>query len=112
MITYKESDIISSSEDDNLRTDQNKPMTCGYVKEEAFDSEENVMESDDELDANSSHLHRRKRDGYEYDDVLTKTRCSLLLVADYRFFSEMGGNNSKTTTYYLVRLWWRLIKFC
>lgn len=101
MITYKESDILPSSEDNNLHADQSMPKTCGYIKEEVFDSEENVMESD-ELNVNTSRLHRHKRDEYEYDDVMTKTRCSLLLVADYRFFSEMGGNNSKTTTYYLV----------
>jgi hypothetical protein len=28
---------------------------------------------------------------------LRQTRCPLLLVADYRFFSEMGGGSSKTT---------------
>jgi len=31
-----------------------------------------------------------------------KTRCPLLLVADYRFFREMGGGSTKTTINYLV----------
>lgn len=44
---------------------------------------------------------KRQTDQYEYTP--TKTRCPLLLVADYRFFQEMGGGNTKTTINYLVR---------
>jgi len=32
----------------------------------------------------------------------TRTRCPLLLVADYRFFREMGGGDTKATINYLV----------
>lgn len=46
--------------------------------------------------------HRRQADQYEYTP--TKTRCPLLLVADYRFFQEMGSGNTKTTINYLVSL--------
>ncbi len=35
---------------------------------------------------------------------LRQTRCPLLLVADYRFFSEMGGGSSKNTVNYLISL--------
>ena len=35
---------------------------------------------------------------------LHQTRCPLLLVADYRFFNEMGGGSSKTTVNYLISL--------
>lgn len=45
--------------------------------------------------------HKRQADQYEYTP--TKTRCPLLLVADYRFFQEMGSGNTKTTINYLVR---------
>lgn len=45
---------------------------------------------------------KRQADQYEYTP--TKTRCPLLLVADYRFFQEMGGSNTKTTINYLVTL--------
>lgn len=34
----------------------------------------------------------------------TRTRCPLLLVADYRFFREMGGGDTKTTINYLVSI--------
>ena len=32
-----------------------------------------------------------------------KTRCPLLLVADYRFYKDMGSSNTKTTINYLVQ---------
>lgn len=47
--------------------------------------------------------HKRQADQYEYTP--TKTRCPLLLVADYRFFQEMGSGNTKTTINYLVRFY-------
>ena len=52
-----------------------------------------------------SHGHRVKRQatGELYMD-LRQTRCPLLLVADYRFFSEMGGGSSKSTVNYLISL--------
>lgn len=50
---------------------------------------------------NESHK-RSKRQADQYEYTPTKTRCPLLLVADYRFFQEMGGGNTKTTINYLV----------
>lgn len=44
----------------------------------------------------------KRQSDYEYTP--TKTRCPLLLVADYRFFQEMGASNTKTTISYLVRI--------
>ena len=46
---------------------------------------------------------REKRQAEQYEYTPTKTRCPLLLVADYRFYQEMGGSNTKTTINYLVR---------
>lgn len=68
-------------------------MTCGYVKEGI------ELESDGDEAENHNRI-RRQADQYEYTP--TKTRCPLLLVADYRFFQEMGGGNTKTTINYLV----------
>lgn len=68
-------------------------MTCGYVKEGI------ELESDDD-DVENHNRVKRQADQYEYTP--TKTRCPLLLVADYRFFQEMGGGNTKTTINYLV----------
>lgn len=47
---------------------------------------------------------RQKRQADQYEYTPTKTRCPLLLVADYRFFQEMGGSNTKTTINYLISL--------
>ena len=34
--------------------------------------------------------------------IAAKTRCPLLLLADYSFFRGMGGGSTKTTINYLV----------
>lgn len=48
---------------------------------------------------------KRQIDSYDpYETKPNKTRCPLLLVADYRFFQEMGGSDTKTTINYLVRI--------
>lgn len=45
-------------------------------------------------------VKRQQAEAYNFNGE--KTRCPLLLVADYRFFKEMGGSNYKTTVNYLV----------
>ena len=90
------------------------PKVCDYVKEgEELDDE--AGKEDPELDEHGHPVDN----GYEYDSLghrakrqatgelymdLRQTRCPLLLVADYRFFSEMGGGSSKTTVNYLISL--------
>lgn len=93
------------------------PKTCGYVKEGLeleTDDDDDAGADDNEIESMHSHWlnrtdrmaplrgrrTRRQADQYEYTP--TKTRCPLLLVADYRFFQEMGGGNTKTTINYLV----------
>lgn len=56
----------------------------------------------DGIDQNDTEV-RKKRQAEQYEYTPTKTRCPLLLVADYRFYQEMGGSNTKTTINYLVR---------
>jgi hypothetical protein len=63
------------------------------------------QEGDDDGHDGSDHNDtevRNKRQAEQYQYAPTKTRCSLLLVADYRFYQAMGGNNTKTTINYLV----------
>ena len=78
------------------------PKTCGYVKEETS-NEEDI--EDNEIITESLTLNRTKRQttGELFLD-LRQTRCPLLLVADYRFYKEMGGGSSKTTVNYLISL--------
>lgn len=92
MVAYKSSDVKLHKNDAGA-----VPKTCGYIKE-GLELENN--EGGDELD-NELHL-REKRQSDQYEYTPTKTRCPLLLVADYRFFQEMGGGNTKTTINYLV----------
>ncbi|KAJ2949683.1 hypothetical protein O0L34_g15610 [Tuta absoluta] len=122
MITYKSSDIkLSWSGDDSKKV-------CGYVKEgkELEDDDEDVdqnaqLESEHEQSEKDKYLEEsqehhipptdvaqdrservKRQSDYEYTP--TKTRCPLLLVADYRFFQEMGASNTKTTISYLISL--------
>jgi len=60
---------------------------------------DNSEEDDTETD-NISNRVKRQTETYEYTP--TKTRCPLLLVADYRFYQEMGASSTKTTINYLV----------
>ncbi|XP_014283279.1 ADAM 17-like protease isoform X2 [Halyomorpha halys] len=96
MVAYKESDVRLSWHGTN--------GPCAYAKE---GSHWNDTESDDEehedFKVASSQENRVKRQA-EYEYTPTKTRCPLLLVADYRFYQEMGGSNTKTTINYLISL--------
>lgn len=104
MIAYKSSDVKISWENfDNNDGDNIGPRTCGYIKEGAeLEEQEDEVEDIWSRHANETHREKRQVDQYEYTP--TKTRCPLLLVADYRFFQEMGGSNTKTTINYLVSL--------
>lgn len=96
MITYKQSDVKFTWDHSSLPPDQVGPKVCGYVKEGI------ELESDEDLEPDFQTNARQKRQIDQYEYTPTKTRCPLLLVADYRFFQEMGGSNTKTTINYLV----------
>ncbi|XP_032596080.1 ADAM 17-like protease isoform X3 [Drosophila grimshawi] len=91
MVAYKSSDVKLNNNEEQPGT---VPKTCGYIKEGL------------ELEHNDNELYalREKRQSDQYEYTPTKTRCPLLLVADYRFFQEMGGGNTKTTINYLISL--------
>jgi len=99
MIAYKESDIkFSWNEPDS--NNFIPPKVCDFVKENG------TVDVDDEPEQSG----RQKRQADKYlgigtaEGTLRQTRCPLLLVADYRFYKEMGGSNSKTTVNYLISL--------
>lgn len=57
----------------------------------------------DEVKTKHKGRNREKRqaiDPYNWEPV--QTRCSLLLVADFRFYENMGGRNLKGTINFLV----------
>ncbi|CAH0393658.1 unnamed protein product [Bemisia tabaci] len=103
MITYRASDV-DLSRGENSGTER-KP--CSFIKE---GTELETDEDDLELDEDSNFYEndgprvRAKRHLTQYEYMPAKTRCPLLLVADYRFFQEMGGSNIKTTINYLISL--------
>ncbi|EAA08066.5 AGAP002381-PA [Anopheles gambiae str. PEST] len=126
MIAYRTSDIkFSWDQVDAISGDLGVPRTCGYIKE-GLELEGQDAEEDEEIagdteryetdsdptpetvwhaeDLPESKRSRRKRQADQYEYTPTKTRCPLLLVADYRFFQEMGGSNTKTTINYLISL--------
>lgn len=72
-------------------------FTIDYTLNEEDDIEKNDIKKDD-----SSSRIKRQTETYDY--APTKTRCPLLLVADYRFYQEMGASSTKTTINYLVYL--------
>ncbi|CAH2001173.1 unnamed protein product [Acanthoscelides obtectus] len=104
MITYKQSDVKFSWDHPGENEEEPRPKICGYVKEgaelETDDDDEDYER--DKWTADQHHREKRQIDQYEYTP--TKTRCPLLLVADYRFFQEMGASNTKTTINYLISL--------
>ncbi|XP_071441770.1 ADAM 17-like protease isoform X1 [Hetaerina americana] len=103
MISYKASDVKYSWDEHSGDAGKSwePPKTCGYVKE-GMDLEDE--EDDIGHEAGESSLSRWKRQSDQYEYTPTKTRCPLLLVADYRFYQEMGGSNTKTTINYLISL--------
>ncbi|KAG8298955.1 Disintegrin and metalloproteinase domain-containing protein 17 [Homalodisca vitripennis] len=98
MVTYKASDVQFSWDHPD-----HPHQPCAYVKEKTDDEEEEEKGAGGEEDtAKGKERWKRQADQYEYTP--TKTRCPLLLVADYRFYQEMGGSNTKTTINYLISL--------
>ena len=91
MIVYKDSNI-------DFHHQPSYPM-CGEYFQSVEYNESMISISEE----------RRKRSAY-FDPIISDsksprfTRCSLKLVADYRFYKEMGGSSTKGTVNYLISL--------
>jgi disintegrin and metalloproteinase domain-containing protein 17 len=107
MVVYKASDVKLSWENHGENDHEHfEPGKCGYVKE-GLELETDEDDDDDGViqEPTAEPLKSRsKRQADQYEYTPTKTRCPLLLVADYRFFQEMGSSNTKTTISYLISL--------
>ncbi|XP_023216169.1 ADAM 17-like protease isoform X2 [Centruroides sculpturatus] len=109
MIIYRGSDVKfswdSSHDDKNpLQSkkypDPYRPKFCSYVREDGNSSE---VYEDEILSDQCKKMNKRQAiDPYHWEPV--QTRCSLLLVADYRFYENMGGSNLKGTINFLISL--------
>uniref|UniRef100_A0AAY5KGQ6 ADAM metallopeptidase domain 17b n=1 Tax=Esox lucius TaxID=8010 RepID=A0AAY5KGQ6_ESOLU len=84
--------LVYRSEDIRNISRLASPKVCGYVR----------AGSDDPLPDNTrpEPLLRDKRQVHDHK----KNTCPLLLVADYRFFQEMGRGEESTTLNYLIEL--------
>lgn len=117
MIAYRGSDVKHTWEDQPPNFKGQK--ICDYVKvenetQENDEPEEEWIENNgisDEMDifseevfdeAPRSRVRRQQAEGSDEDVV--KSRCTLLLIADYHFFREMGGSNYKATINYIISL--------
>eukprot|EP00096_Caligus_rogercresseyi_P007481 TRINITY_DN2534_c0_g1_i2.p1 TRINITY_DN2534_c0_g1~~TRINITY_DN2534_c0_g1_i2.p1 ORF type:complete len:788 (-),score=146.76 TRINITY_DN2534_c0_g1_i2:232-2595(-) len=106
MIAYKESDAPLSWNVPHPVTQGLPSRVCDFVREGRNESGTAVAEEEEDLWTGKKEdilLHSRTKRQSEYMS-LQQTRCPLLLVADYRFYREMGGSNSKTTVNYLISL--------
>ena len=73
-----------------------------WIEEAVNASERALLMETDNSNRNKRQAGVGPPDPYGFSAA--KTRCPLLLVADYRFFREMGGGSTKTTINYLVRM--------
>ncbi|XP_053701531.1 disintegrin and metalloproteinase domain-containing protein 17a isoform X2 [Synchiropus splendidus] len=96
--------LVYRSEDIKNLSRIASPKVCGYIHaepqellpEEATRSEHN-MQSDSQL---PSDHHREKRQVHDH----RKNTCTLLLVADHRFYKHMGRAQESVTLNYLIEL--------
>lgn len=106
MVAYRASDV-KLSWNNHESGEHFEPGKCGYVKEgaelETDEDDEDPVQAHGETEPLAKGVKRGKRQADQYEYTPTKTRCPLLLVADYRFFQEMGSSNTKTTISYLVK---------
>lgn len=73
-----------------------------YLEESQHNYDSILDQSKKTNDSLTKERGKRVKRQSDYEYTPTKTRCPLLLVADYRFFQEMGASNTKTTISYLV----------
>lgn len=98
MIAYRTSDVTYSwDHEDFIR--QNLKV-CGYVREGDNLTDDDAVEF--MIDHHGNRIKRQQPDTVTFDSA--KCRCPLLLVADYRFYRNMGGRSEKSTINYLVSL--------
>lgn len=105
-IYYVYVELEGSTDDDdqvNIEDDSiDVPNNSVWLTDSSGHTTIDTTDNDDPLSAQPLRSKRTKRQADQYEYTPTKTRCPLLLVADYRFFQEMGGGNTKTTINYLV----------
>ncbi|XP_066530295.1 disintegrin and metalloproteinase domain-containing protein 17a isoform X2 [Hoplias malabaricus] len=91
--------LVYRSEDIRNISRMASPKVCGYVSAEAQDLLPEIRAAmGAQQDGEPSHRVRRQVHNPK------KNTCTLLLVADYRFFEHMGRGEESTTLNYLIEL--------
>ncbi|XP_045483006.1 ADAM 17-like protease [Harmonia axyridis] len=101
-LSGKDNETIMAYKQSDVKLDWDKDEALLGTKSCGVEPDDYVFESYD-----NSSLVRDKRQIIFYEEnnfVPTRTRCSLLLVADYTFYKNMGGSSTKKTTNYLINL--------
>lgn len=109
-LIYRESDVKHSSNSIPSTSDNSKKSTfCDYVKiDDYVPTNESIANRAYELQISRS----KRRAAFGSSSVLLdgqahqylETRCTLLLVADFLFYKNMGGEDTKQTINYLISL--------
>ncbi|XP_028652711.1 disintegrin and metalloproteinase domain-containing protein 17 [Erpetoichthys calabaricus] len=73
------------------------PSVCGYIKQDEINLDLGTAQ-----EAKKEHFHREKRHKTPADR--RRDTCKLLIVADHRFFKQMGRSEESTTINYLIEL--------
>ncbi|KAI4889552.1 hypothetical protein NFI96_033120 [Prochilodus magdalenae] len=89
--------LVYRSEDIRNISRLASPRVCGYVSAEDLLPK---VKAATEMQQEKEPSHRVRRQAHDHK----KNTCTLLLVADYRFFENMGRKEESTTLNYLIEL--------
>ncbi|CAG10510.1 unnamed protein product, partial [Tetraodon nigroviridis] len=94
--------LVYRSEDITNLSRIASPKICGYIQAEARDLLPELAKGDWDIQeaAHENGNRREKRQAHDH----RKNTCSLLLVADYRFYQHMGRRQESVTLNYLIEL--------
>ncbi|CAD5115092.1 DgyrCDS4104 [Dimorphilus gyrociliatus] len=93
MLTYRASDIDKLPKEKHF---------CAFVN--PYKEDGNGLNDKTGYHKTKQNTKRIKRDEKSNANIIKKKRCSIYLVADYKFTKEMGNNDVKITTWYLIGL--------
>ncbi|XP_056283326.1 disintegrin and metalloproteinase domain-containing protein 17a isoform X3 [Pseudoliparis swirei] len=96
--------LVYRSDDIKNLTRIVSPKVCGYIHADASNilpqASSRDRDGQEEVEQEKGPHHREKRQTHDHK----KNTCPLLLVADYRFFKNMGRGQESVTLNYLIEL--------
>ncbi|CAG5866469.1 unnamed protein product [Menidia menidia] len=96
--------LVYRSEDIRNLSRIASPKVCGYIHAEEQgllpQTVRRSWERHEEAQLGNEYHHRQKREDHDH----RRNTCTLLLVADYRFFKHMGRGQESVTLNYLIEL--------